>query len=171
MNQATGNGSRRNIGGVLGAFAAALLFAASIIQPEVANADQGGSGGSFHSGGGSFHGRGFHRGGFHHRFGHFHGGFGIGGIYVPFWWGYGYPYAYYGYTGDYPDRRDYGYDPSSSYYGNNPSYDPGSSYYGNHPGYGSQPSARQTWYYCSDPAGYYPYVTQCKTGWLPVPAS
>ena len=42
MNQATGNGSRRNIGGVLGAFAAALLFAASIIQPEVANADQGG---------------------------------------------------------------------------------------------------------------------------------
>jgi hypothetical protein len=20
-------------------------------------------------------------------------------------------------------------------------------------------------YYCSDPAGYYPYVTQCYTGW------
>jgi hypothetical protein len=54
----------------------------------------------------------------------------------------------------------------------NYSYDPGSSYYGNHPGYGysSRPKARQTWYYCSDPAGYYPYVTQCKTGWAPVPA-
>ena len=26
-------------------------------------------------------------------------------------------------------------------------------------------------YYCSDPAGYYPYVTQCDTGWQTVPAS
>jgi hypothetical protein len=25
-------------------------------------------------------------------------------------------------------------------------------------------------YYCSDPAGYYPYVTQCNTGWQTVPA-
>jgi hypothetical protein len=25
------------------------------------------------------------------------------------------------------------------------------------------------WYYCSDPAGYYPYITQCDTGWQPVP--
>ena len=146
MKQATGNGSRRTIGGALGAAAAALLFAASIIQPEVANADDGG--------------------GFHHRFRHFHGGFGIGAIYAPFWWGYGYPCPY----GDYPDRRYYGYDPSASYYGKYPGYDPGSSYYGNHPSYGSQPRARQTWYYCSDPAGYYPYVTQCKTGWLPAPA-
>jgi hypothetical protein len=29
----------------------------------------------------------------------------------------------------------------------------------------------QTWYYCSDPAGYYPYITQCNTGWQAVPAS
>ena len=50
---------------------------------------------------------------------------------------------------------------------------PGSSYYGNYPdyGYGSRPYARHTWYYCSEPAGYYPYVTQCKTGWQSVPAS
>jgi hypothetical protein len=34
-----------------------------------------------------------------------------------------------------------------------------------------QPSYSQTWYYCSDPAGYYPYVTQCTTGWQAVPAS
>jgi hypothetical protein len=159
MKQATGNRSRRTSGTVLGAAAAALLFAASIIQPAVANGAHGSGGG-----------RGFHGGGFH-RFGQFHGGFGIGAIYAPYWWGYGYPYPYYGYFGNYPDHKDYGYDPGSSYYGNYPSYDPGSSYYGNHPGYGSQPSARQTWYYCSDPAGYYPYVTQCKTGWLPVPAS
>jgi hypothetical protein len=34
----------------------------------------------------------------------------------------------------------------------------------------SQPYASQTWYYCSDPAGYYPNVTQCNTGWQAVPA-
>ena len=27
------------------------------------------------------------------------------------------------------------------------------------------------WYYCSDPAGYYPYVPQCNVGWQTVPAS
>ena len=40
-------------------------------------------------------------------------------------------------------------------------------------GYGdyyAQPYS-QVWYYCVDPAGYYPYVTQCNTGWQPVPAS
>lgn len=46
---------------------------------------------------------------------------------------------------------------------------------GYYPGYGyydySQPYASQTWYYCSDPAGYYPNVTQCNTGWQAVPAS
>ena len=153
MNQATDNGSRRTIGRVLGHAAAALLFTAAIIQPKVANAahDVGG----FHGGGGGFHG-----GGFHHPFRHFRGGFGFGGIYAPFWWGYGDPYYNYGYYGNYPDYRSYGYDPGSSYYGNYPNY-----------GYGSQPNARQTWYYCSDPAGYYPYVTKCNTGWQPVPAS
>jgi len=35
----------------------------------------------------------------------------------------------------------------------------------------SQPSAAQTWYYCSDPEGYNPYVAQCNTAWQPVPAS
>ena len=35
----------------------------------------------------------------------------------------------------------------------------------------SQPYSSQTWYYCSDPAGYYPYVTQCNTGWQAVAAN
>jgi hypothetical protein len=26
----------------------------------------------------------------------------------------------------------------------------------------------QYWYYCQDPAGYYPYVTECPGGWLQV---
>ena len=45
-------------------------------------------------------------------------------------------------------------------------YYPDYGYYGD-----SQPYSSQTWYYCSDPAGYYPYVTQCNTGWQAVPAS
>ena len=45
-------------------------------------------------------------------------------------------------------------------------YSPDYGYYGY-----SQPYSSQTWYYCSDPAGYYPYVTQCNTGWQAVPAS
>jgi hypothetical protein len=31
-------------------------------------------------------------------------------------------------------------------------------------------SAIPYWYYCQDPAGYYPYVTQCSGPWQPVPA-
>ncbi|HUZ71675.1 MAG TPA: hypothetical protein VMU87_01710 [Stellaceae bacterium] len=27
-----------------------------------------------------------------------------------------------------------------------------------------------TWYYCSNPAGYYPYVPQCPVPWQPVQA-
>jgi hypothetical protein len=121
---------------------AALLFAAAIIQPEVANADDGG----------------FQGGGFHHGFGHFRAVFGFGGIFPPFWWS--------------PFWWGYGYPPRLS----RPSelrLRPGSSYYGNYPdsGYGSQPNARQTWYYCPNPAGYYPSVTHCNTVWQYGPGS
>ena len=34
-----------------------------------------------------------------------------------------------------------------------------------------QYSSSSMWYYCSDPAGYYPYISQCDTGWQPVPGS
>jgi hypothetical protein len=44
-----------------------------------------------------------------------------------------------------------------------------------YPDYGyydyGQPYSSQTWYYCSDPAGYYPYVAQCNTGWQAVQAN
>jgi hypothetical protein len=30
------------------------------------------------------------------------------------------------------------------------------------------PPAKPTWYYCGNPQGYYPYVTQCSTDWRPV---
>jgi hypothetical protein len=49
---------------------------------------------------------------------------------------------------------------------------PGWGYYPDYSYYDySQPYSSQTWYYCSAPAGYYPYVTQCNTGWQTVPAS
>ncbi len=32
-------------------------------------------------------------------------------------------------------------------------------------------AAQQFWYRCANPAGYYPYVTQCPDGWQRVPAS
>src|SRR5262249_44755771 len=31
------------------------------------------------------------------------------------------------------------------------------------------PPAPAYWYYCQNPAGYYPYVSQCPGGWLTVP--
>lgn len=32
-------------------------------------------------------------------------------------------------------------------------------------------SAPSYWYYCPNPAGYYPYVPSCPTNWMQVPAS
>lgn len=32
----------------------------------------------------------------------------------------------------------------------------------------SGPPPAQTWYYCDNPQGYYPYVTSCQTEWRPV---
>ncbi|MGB8363481.1 MAG: hypothetical protein WCE20_02985, partial [Rhizomicrobium sp.] len=33
----------------------------------------------------------------------------------------------------------------------------------------AEPGQAQSWYFCSDPKGYYPYVQSCKSGWQPVP--
>lgn len=38
------------------------------------------------------------------------------------------------------------------------------------PGF-SDPSAQQYWYYCDNPAGYYPYVQNCSGPFRPVPAT
>jgi hypothetical protein len=137
--------------------AAALLCATALSEPNLAYAGpHGGGGGGFHGGGmggfhgGGFHGGGFHGGGFHGNGFHgngFHSGFGgrhdgfRRGVFIG-----GLGFGYYGYP--------YGWD-----------YSPDYGYYGY-----SQPSS-QNWYYCSDPAGYYPYVAQCNTGWQAVPAN
>jgi hypothetical protein len=128
--------------------AAALLGAAVLCQPDRAHARGGGG----HGGG--FHGDGFHGrvAAVHHGFGHVHGGHWYsasnGRRWYHGWHGgrYGWWLTGAGLAWTYYTYPWWGYD------------------------YG-QPYAGQTWYYCSDPAGYYPYVTQCNTGWQTVPAS
>jgi hypothetical protein len=146
MKQLNGYRVRPRIGRALG-IAAALLCATALGEPNPAHAGGfhgGGGGGGFHGGGGGFHGggfAGFHGGGF--RGDRFRDGRFDGGRFRDnrFFFGGSFGYPWWGY---YPD---YGY-------------------YGD-----SQPYSSQTWYYCTDPAGYYPYVTQCNTGWQAVPAS
>jgi hypothetical protein len=121
----------------------ALAIAAALLCATVLSEPNPAHAGGFHGGGGGggFHGGG---GGFHGGgFGAFHGGGFHGDRFRDnrFFFGGSFGYPWWGY---YPD---YGY-------------------YGD-----SQPYFSQTWYYCSDPAGYYPYVTQCNTGWQAVPAS
>jgi hypothetical protein len=98
-----------------------------------------------HGGGGGFHGGGFggfHGGGFHGD--RFHDGRFDRDRFHDHRFFFGGAFAY-----------PYGWD-----------YSPDYGYYDY-----SQPYSSQTWYYCSDPGGYYPYVTQCNTGWQAVPAN
>ena len=80
-----------------------------------------------------------------------------------FWWGapyypYYYPYSYYD-----------GYSYPGPVYG-----DPGpTTYIQQYSGTAAQSGAGQGgggeyWYYCTDPAGYYPQVQNCAKGWLKV---
>jgi hypothetical protein len=163
MLQVSEHRARPRIGRALATVAAVLLCATALGQPNLAYAGHGGGGGGgFHGGGGGFHGGGmggFHGGGFggfhgagfggfhghfagmHHGFGERHDGF-RRGVFIG-----GLGFGYYGYPYGWDYSPDYGYS-----------------------GY-SQPYSSQNWYYCSDPAGYYPYVAQCNTGWQAVPAN
>jgi hypothetical protein len=147
MNQHT---TRPSIGRAL-ALAAALLCAGALCQPNLAYAQRGGGGahgggGGFHGGGGGFHGGGP---GADHGFGGWHGGYGgwhrgYGPWYGGFGVGLGLGLTPYYYPYDWYDGDgDYGY---------------------------GEPGASGTWYYCANPQGYYPYVTQCYSGWQAVPA-
>src|SRR4029077_9775771 len=127
------------------AIAAALLCATALGQPNLAYAGpHGGGGGGFHGGGmGGFHGGGggFHGGGFDGFHGHFAGmrnGFGE---------------RHEGFRDrreDFRERHEGFRDRRGVFIGGL-----GFGYYGYPYGWDySQPSS-QTWYYCSDPAGYY----------------
>ena len=169
MQQSSEVKARPKNGRVL-AIAAAVLCATALSQPNLAYAGPhgGGGGGGFHGGGfhgggfGGFHGGGF--GGFHGHFAAMHNGFGERHE------GFGERHEGFGERHEgFRNRRGFFGGLGFGYYG----YPYGWDY--NYPDYGyydnSQPYSSQTWYYCWDPAGYYPYVTQCNTGWQAVPAS
>ena len=94
--------------------------------------------------GGRFHG-GFHRG-FHHGFPHAHTRFFFGVGIGPFW-----PYAY-----AYPYRFAYAYPYAYPPVVVAP------------PAYIPPATPGPYWWYCDNPAGYYPYVRSCPSGWRPV---
>jgi hypothetical protein len=147
MRRSSGNRVLPRIGKVA-AIAAVLLCGTALSQPNPAIAGPNGGGG-FHGGGGGFHGGGV--GGFHGGFAGAHAGFG----------------ARHDGFGEHHDRDGrffgglglggwpYGWD-----------YSPDYGYYDY-----SQPYSAPAWYYCANPAGYYPYVQQCYTSWQTVPAS
>ena len=139
-----------------------LLVLATLGASGAAMAGGGWGGGGYHGGGG----------GYYHGGGYCCGG--SVGLYFGPGFGYGYPYPYYAYS--YP-----------SYY---PGYYPGYYPYGAMAGDVS-PSPTQyveqrqdaqadmgggaapqvdSWYYCRNPEGYYPYVKACSGGWQKVPA-
>ena len=133
----------------------------------------GGSGGAWHGGGssGAWHGGTGYRGGYGYGY---RGGYGYGyrGWYGWPYYGYGlalgaafgYPwyYPYYGYYGAaYPYAYPYGNAyPAAVYTAPGGAYDPGpTNYVQRDPGYR---------YYCRDPGGFYPDVSNCSSGWLKV---
>jgi len=128
---------------------APLAGALALAIPAQA-APSGGSGGSghhFESGGrGDFH-RGFHD----HDRGRF--GFGLGFGYWDPWWGWDWGYPYY-----YP----YYYPPYPAY------YPPPAGPAPQEPVEATGAPPQQFWYYCDDPQGYYPYVTNCSGAWRQV---
>jgi hypothetical protein len=138
------NGHRRR------AYAVATLVCVAVLAWSVAPsyAWSHGGGGASHGGWASQGRAGWHGGSWHgHE--HSHAGFGGPGLLidVPWWpYGYAYPYAY-----PYPI-----YSPPVVVESSPPEYvEPA-------------PQSSQYWYYCRSPQGYYPYVTECPGGWLPV---
>ncbi len=92
----------------------------------------------------------------HHMW--WHGRFG-------WWWGVG--GAFYWYPGPvYP----YPAEVSSTYYDDDGYDDQGGDQDGDQAAPGGPGGGYGTWYHCSRPEGYYPYIQSCKGGWESVPA-
>ena len=103
--------------------------------------------------------RGWHGGGGWH--GGWRGGprvyVGVGpGWWGPGWWGAPYPYYYPYYDPYYAPYYAAPPQAPSTYIQQAPASVPGA------------PSAQQSWYYCQNPQGYYPYVKDCPAGWTQV---
>jgi hypothetical protein len=142
---------------------AAVMGLAMMTGADIASARGQGGGASSGGGGGRSggaapaHGSGGHGG---HHGGRYYGGW-YGGLYFA---GLGLGYGYWGwpwYYGAYPYYAGaYGYDPYPY------------SVYESAPISYAEPSEETAqpslWYYCTNPAGYYPYVKNCSALWLPV---
>jgi hypothetical protein len=155
------------------AAAAALALGTVPIAASAQSHSHGSSGGGSH-GGSSWQGGGnWHGGGDRHGGGDWHGGgwhgtrFGLSIGFQSIYWGpgnnpygYAYPYAY-----SYPYPYTY-YDGGA--------YDDGApqTYIQRDSGDAIAPAAPQQRsqysYYCTDPAGYYPQIANCPSGWLTV---
>ena len=141
---------------------AALIFAVAAPQSSLARADAGGGhAGGGHAGGGhaggGHSGGGWRGGGGWHNAGGWHGGAGRGG------WHRGWGGGGLGWGGYDPDWAD-----DYLGYANPYDYDAG---YGAADPYrppGAAAAGGAYWYYCGNPAGYYPYVQQCSVQWQPV---
>ncbi len=152
MEKVENDRAGRGIGRTLTCVAAAFLFATALAVSGPAQAARGGG-----FGGGGFHGGGFHGG---MRSGGFHGGMRSGGFH----------------GGGFHRGMDGG-----GFHGGMRGFHGGGFHAGGlvigglHAGRGdygdySLPSATPYWY-CSDPPGYYPYLTQCDTAWQTAPGS
>lgn len=98
----------------------------------------------------------YHGGHYAYHYGYRGGWYGPSvGVYVgvPAYGAWGYPY--------YPSAV---YDPSAAI--PYPADAPAGSFAPPDAGQGAAPSSY--WYYCANPAGYYPNVQQCSSGWMPV---
>lgn len=141
---------------------ALAAIAAATVAAAPAAAQHHGGGGGYHGGGGyrgGYHGGGYHGGRGWHG-GGWGWGFGLGlglgvGLYDPWWPGYYGAYPYYSY---YP----YYADPPVTVIQQPMAIVPQQQV--------QQAPAPATYYYCDDPAGYYPYVQNCAKPWRPVPA-
>ena len=149
----------------IGKALATLLLATALLQSGAAQAGSHGGGGVH--GGGGFHGSGFHgaAGGFHGGVAGFprsgFAGFQAGGFHAHGF--HGERFHHHGFHGGVVLAPAFG----GLWLGTGlgwPYYSsPDQSYYG----YGPY---TQYWF-CEDPAGYYPYVQQCNRGWQTVPAN
>jgi hypothetical protein len=145
MQQLPKNSAWTRIGRALRSTAVAVLCVAALSQPNFAYAHGGGHGGGGHGGGG-FHGGAVHAGGFHggglHHVSHravtnVHNRT-VANVHNGFGDGRG-GHWYHGWHNGRYGWWLWGPGLAWTYYNNQP--------------------------YCSNPAGYYPYVTQCYTGW------
>jgi hypothetical protein len=158
MNKPNEYSHKSRIGSLLGTTAAALLCLTICGQPNPAAAAPHPGGGGFHRGGTHAGAAGSDGAGMHAN-GGFHGVVagsqpGFGGDYAGHWSR--------GFNGGHWAGGSVGWTSFPGDFGVVPYY----AYYG----YSSPVAASGTWYYCAEPPGYYPYVSQCYSGWQPVPA-